>query len=146
MTSNLKVGFRERQCKRLSESIAINPSHSKKARPTLSLDSLSKPTLPNTAAIVASGSDEKLSSIGDIPYHEMRKPFIISGSVSEDSFECPNPSPHHPKSIYIPSWEEVFKVMRRILSFTEMEPPVQDMEVLFPATQRIQIEVDEDPN
>ena len=36
--------------------------------------------------------------------------------------------------------------MRRILSFTEMEPPVQDMEVLFPATQRIQIEVDEDPN
>ena len=76
----------------------------------------------------------------------MRKPFIVLGNINEDSFECPNPSPHHPKSIYIPSWEEVFKVLRRIFSFTEMEPLVQNMEALFLATQRIPIEVDEDPS
>nr|CAN69098.1 hypothetical protein VITISV_025440 [Vitis vinifera] len=47
MTTNLRVGFHEGQRKRLSESIAIGPSSSKKAHPAPSLDSPSKPT-PST--------------------------------------------------------------------------------------------------
>ncbi|KAL6350513.1 hypothetical protein AAG906_019160 [Vitis piasezkii] len=47
---------------------------------------------------------------------------------------------------YVPSREEVSELLSRIPFFIERETLVQDMRVLFPATQRIPIEVDEDPN
>ena len=103
MASDLRVGFCERQHKRLSESIAINPSHSKKACPELAPDPLSKLTLPTITTIVTSGLDEKPSFIEDISYHETRKPFVISGKISKDSFECLNFSPLHTKVTYIPN-------------------------------------------
>ncbi|KAL6322067.1 hypothetical protein AAG906_003469 [Vitis piasezkii] len=46
--------------KRLSESIAINPSHSKKAYSAPAPDSLSKPTPSTTTAFITLGPDEKL--------------------------------------------------------------------------------------
>ena len=36
--------------------------------------------------------------------------------------------------------------MSRISSFIEREPPVQNMGVFFPATQRIPIEIEENPS
>ena len=84
MTSNLRFGFRERQCMRLSKYIVIDPFFSKKARPTPGLDSPSKLTPLTSTTVVALGSDEKPFSIGDISYHEMRKPFFVLGNISED--------------------------------------------------------------
>ncbi|KAL6316315.1 hypothetical protein AAG906_017948 [Vitis piasezkii] len=75
MASDLRVGFCERQHK--------HP--------------LSKLTLPTITTIVTLGLDEKPSFVEDISYHEIRKPFIISGKISEDSFECLNFSPLHTK-------------------------------------------------
>ena len=80
MASNLRVGFHERQHKHLFESIAIDLSPSKKAHPTPSLDSLSKPTQLTPTVDITSSLDEKPSSISDISYHEMRNPFVSQGT------------------------------------------------------------------
>ncbi|KAJ9705787.1 hypothetical protein PVL29_003744 [Vitis rotundifolia] len=119
MTTNLRIGFRERQHKRLSESTAISPSPSKKVCPALGMDSQSKPISLTPTTVVASGLDDKPSFIGDIPYHEMRKPFVVSESIIEDSFECPNPSPHCLKSTYIPNQDEMLELLRCTPSFIE---------------------------
>ncbi|KAJ9701243.1 hypothetical protein PVL29_006546 [Vitis rotundifolia] len=134
MTFNLRPGFRERQCKPLSKSIVIDPSSLKKASPALNPDFLSKltPSTPTTA--VTSSLDEKPFSIGNISYHKMRKPFVVSGNISEDSFECSNSFPFHPKLTYALSLEEVSKFLSCIPSFIEKEPLVQDTRVLFPTT------------
>lgn len=115
------------------------PSLSKKARSAPIPDSSSKPILSTPTTIVVSILDDKPSSVGDISYHEMRKPFVVSGSVSEDSFECPNSSPQHPKSTYVPNWEEVSELLRHIHSFTKRELLMQDMRALFLATQRLSV-------
>ena len=75
-----------------------------------------------------------------------RKPFILLGNINEDLFEYSNSFLLHPKPTYVPSKKEVSKFLSRIPSFTENEPLVQDMRVLFLAMQWILIEVDEDPN
>ncbi|KAJ9682652.1 hypothetical protein PVL29_018551 [Vitis rotundifolia] len=135
MATNLRARFRERQHKRLSDYIVISPSPSKKACPTPRPNSLSMPTLSTPTDAITSGLNEKPSSVCNIPYHEMRKPFLISGSINEESFECPHLSPHCPKTTYVPSREKMFELLRCFLSFTENEPPMQDMGTLFSATQ-----------
>ena len=75
----------------------------KKAYPELAPDPLSKLTLLTITTIVTSGLDEKPSFIEDISYHETRKPFVISGKISEDSFECLNFSPLYTKVTYVPN-------------------------------------------
>ena len=121
MTTNLRVEFHKRQHKHLSEYIVIGLSPSKKVCSAPGLDSLSKPTPLTPIAIVASGLDDEPSSIGDIPYHKMRKPFVVSKSIIKDSFKCPNPSLHRLKPTYVPNWEEVSEFLRCTLVFTEKE-------------------------
>ncbi|RVW37496.1 hypothetical protein CK203_113227 [Vitis vinifera] len=75
MASDLRVGFCERSSVKL--------------------------TLPTITTIVTSGLDEKPSFIEDISYHETRKPLVILGKISEDSFECLNFSPLHTKRILV---------------------------------------------
>ena len=146
MASKLRVRFRERQCKHLSESIAVNPTPSKKACPK----PLSVPPLvsvpPTTVAAITLESDEKLPSANDIAYHEIRRPFFVPDNISEELFEYMNSSPSRSKSAYVPSLEEVFELLKWIPSFTEREPPIQNMSVLFPATQRILIKIDDNLN
>ena len=60
---------------------------------------------------------------------------VIGGMTSSSS---------HPKPNYVPSREKIAELMRQILSFIEREIPVQDMRVLFPAIQRILVEIDND--
>lgn len=127
MASNLRVGFHERQRKFLSEAIAINPSHSKKACPELAPDPPSKSTPLTTNAIVTSKPDEKPPSTDDISYHETRKPFVVLENISEESFECLNSAHSHPKPAYVSGREETSELLSRISSFTEREPPMQNM-------------------
>lgn len=84
MASNLRVGFYKRQRKGLSEYIVIDLSPSKKTRLTPGPDFPSKPTLSTLAIVIASSLDEKPSSVDDISYHEIRKPFVVSRNISED--------------------------------------------------------------
>lgn len=103
MTTILRTGFRDRQLNSLFESIVIDLSSSKKARLATSSDFPSRPTPSTPTIVVISSSDEKSSSVGNIPYHEMRKPFVVSVSVNEELFECANPSPLYLKPTYVPS-------------------------------------------
>lgn len=88
MTFNLRVGFHERQRKCLSESIAINPTPLKRVCPKPTLIPSPVPVPPTTAATVTPEPDEKLSSIDDIAYHEIRRPFIVPKNLNEESLKC----------------------------------------------------------
>lgn len=46
------------------------------------------------------------------------------------------------KSSRIPNWEEIGKLMRQISSFTEIETPMHNMGVPFPATRLVPIEIE----
>lgn len=124
MASNLRVRFYKRQRKGLIESIVIDLSPSKKTRSTPGLDSPSKSTLPTLVAVVASSLDEKPSSIDDISYHEMKKSFVVSGKINDDSFECSNSSSLRLKPAYVSSREEAFELLSHIPSFTKKKSPV----------------------
>ena len=102
MASNLRVRFRERQCKHLSESIAANPSHLKKACPEPTPNPLSQLASLTNTTVVALEPDEKPPFADDISYHETREPFVIWENIREESFECLG-SPIRPKPTYVPS-------------------------------------------
>lgn len=93
MTFNLRAGFHGRQRKRLSESIAVNPTPLKRVCSELTL--IPSPVLvpPTTAMTVTPESDEKLSSIDDIAYHEIKRPFIVPKNLNEESLKCMTSSP-----------------------------------------------------
>lgn len=146
MTTILRTGFHDRQLNSLFESIVIDLFSSKKARLATSSDFPSRPIPSTPTVVVISSSDEKSSSVGNIPYHGMRKPFVVSVSVNEELFECANPSPLYLKPTYVPSREEMSKLLSCILFFTKREPLVHDIRVFFPVMQRILVEMDKDPN
>ena len=146
MTSNQKVRLREKQHKHLFEPIAINPSHSKKTCLEPVPNPPSKLARPTIVAPITSRPNEKPSSTNNISYHKTRKPFTVLENISEESFECLNSSHPRPKLTYVLSWEKISKLLSCILFFTEKEPLVWNMGVLFSVTQRIPVEVDEDPS
>ncbi|KAJ9686907.1 hypothetical protein PVL29_015671 [Vitis rotundifolia] len=86
MNSNLRVEFREKQRNCLFESIAVNPTPSKKAysEPILVPPPAQIPS--TTAADITLEPDEKLPSADDIAYHEMRRSFVVLNNISEESF------------------------------------------------------------
>lgn len=146
MASNLKARFHERQRKCLFESIIVNSNPSKK----VSLEPVSVPPPVPVHLIIAAGiipeSDEKILSTNVIAHHEPMRPFIGPYHFSDESFQYLVSSLPCPKSTYVPNEEEVSKLLRRIISFIERETLIQNMRVLFPATQRILVEIDNDPS
>lgn len=126
MASNFRVGFRERQLKPPSKSIVVNPSPLKKVCTESFLNPLSQSSLPTTAVVVASELDDKPPSTDDISYHETRELFFILENINEESFECSG-SPLDPKPVNVPSQEKISELLKRIHSFTEREPPVQNI-------------------
>ncbi|RVW36973.1 hypothetical protein CK203_103668 [Vitis vinifera] len=103
---------------RLSESIAVSPSFSKKAYLKHAyLEPTSAPVLvPVSLTIVVEiipKPKEKLSSTDDIAHHEPRRPFTGRNHFSEESLNCMASSPSHPKPSYVPNWEEVAELLRQ---------------------------------
>ena len=87
MASNLRARFRERQRKRLSESITVNPIPSKRACSEPAPTPMSVSVPPATATTVALELDEKLLFANDIADHDPRRPFVSPNHFSEESFE-----------------------------------------------------------
>ena len=149
MATNLRAGFWERHYKCLSKSIVVNPTPSKRAYPE---PVCSEPI--STLALVSSSStivveitpklDEKLHSVEYIAHHELRRPSIGPDHFSEETFGCMAYSSSRPMPNYIPNRDEVVEFLRQISSLIERETLVQDMTVLFPATQQILIEIKSD--
>lgn len=146
MTSNRRVGFHERWHKCLSKSIAVNSITSKKACSEFAPNPPSMPALSTTIMVVTLESDEKLPSIDDIYYHETNRPFVALENFSKESFECMNCFSPCPKTAYVPSQEEISKLLTHISSFTERGVPIQNIGVLFLVTQQIPVEIDKNPS
>lgn len=108
MVSNLRVGFRERQRKRMSESIVFSPSPSKRPCPDAAYSELASAPVPMITYLTAtvkiiSKSDEKLHSIEDIAHHEPRRLSINPDHFSEESLGNMVSPSSHPKLGYVPS-------------------------------------------
>lgn len=119
MTSNMRVRFHERWCKCLSKSIAVNSITSKKACPEPAPNPPSMPALLTTVMVVTLKPDEKLPSTDDISYHETKRPFVVLENFSKESFECMNYFSLRPKTAYVPSREEISKLLTHIHFFIE---------------------------
>ncbi|RVW34135.1 hypothetical protein CK203_084325 [Vitis vinifera] len=65
-----------------------------------------------TTATVILESDEKLPSVDDIAYHEMRKPFVVMENLSEESFKCMASSPPRLKSAYVLNRDEISELLK----------------------------------
>lgn len=146
MDSNLRIGFCERQHKHLFESIAINPTPSKKACLEPASAPPPVPIPPTTIVSITRESDEKLLSADDIAYHEIKRSFVVPNNLNKESFEYMTFSPPHLKSSYVPNQDDVSKLLKQIPSFTERKPPVKNMGMLFPTTRWILIKINDNPN
>ena len=117
MATNLRAGFQERQHKHMSESIVVNLAPSKRAYPKpIYQELVSAPTpMPmssTTTAYTIPELDERLPSAEGITYHDPRRPSIGPDHLSDESLEYMTSFPSHPKSSYVPSREEITKLMR----------------------------------
>ena len=117
MATNLRAGFQERQCKRLSESIMVNFVPSKRLCPEpiylKPISALASVPAPSTiAAGTIPDPDERLPSIGGTTYHEPMRPFPGLDHLNAESIKCLVSFPSCPKSSYIPSRKEKAELMR----------------------------------
>lgn len=112
MTINLRARFKERQRKRLSESIMVNHSPSK--RPC-SESLCPKPVLvvvlvlaPSTAAIgINLELDERFLSVEGTTHHELRRLSPSSEHLNNESIECVASFSSRPKLSHIPILKEI---------------------------------------
>ncbi|RVW99883.1 hypothetical protein CK203_029238 [Vitis vinifera] len=102
MAVNLRVGFKERQHKRLSKSITITLPPSKRPCPKILYSELVL-----TFALRPSSSLTQLN---------------------DDSVECVTSISSCPQAPHAPSWEEIAELMQQIPLFTKREAPVHNME------------------
>lgn len=130
----------------MSESIAINPTPSKRAYLESASAPLPVPIPPTTIVSVTHESDEKLLSVDDIAYHEIKRSFVVPNNLNKESFEYMTFSPPHLKSAYVPNQDDVSKLLKQIPSFAERKPPIQNMDMLFSTTRWILIEINGNPN
>ncbi|RVW87611.1 hypothetical protein CK203_041142 [Vitis vinifera] len=136
MATNLRVGFKERQYKCLSESIMVNPTPFKRTclEPIcLELVSALTPVLvPSTTAVgIISGPNERLPSVEGTAHHEPRRPSLGLDHLSDESIECVAFFHSRPKSSHILNREEIAELMRQTPSFTERETLMQNMGVII---------------
>lgn len=136
MATNLRVGFKERQHKCLSESIMVNPTPFKRTCPEpIYLEPVSALTLvlvPSTTAVgIISGPNERLPSVEGTAHHEPRRPSLGLDHLSDESIECVAFFHSRPKSSHILNREEITELMRQTPSFIERETLVQNMGVII---------------
>lgn len=146
-----RVGFKESQHKCLFESIMVNLTSLERpypepicSEPVLTLAQVPAP-LTTTIGIIPE-LDKRLPSVKGISHHESRSPSSSPNHLSNKLVECVASFPSHPNSSHIPSREKITKLIRQIPSFIEREIRVQNIRVLFSATQWIPVEMESNPS
>lgn len=139
MATNLRTRFKDKQRKRLSESITVNSlsfkrpySESLCSEPVLVIAPVLVPS--TVAASTNLESNERLRLAEGTAHQEPQRPFSSPEDLSDDSAKCVAFVFSRPKSSRTPNREEITELMRQIISFTEREAPVHNMGVLFSAT------------
>lgn len=92
MIANLRAGFRERQCKRMSESVMIVPPAKKPCIEVLCLELVSVIALAPEPSAAAIGTKPALnrrpSSVGATSHPELEGPSTSPTLLNDDSIEC----------------------------------------------------------
>lgn len=135
MVANLRVGFKERQRKRLFESITVISFPSKIPCPEILCP---EPVLAIALALVPSttttGSNLLVEEAARLA---LERPSSDLAHLNDDSVEFVASIPSHPLASRAPNREEIAELMKQIPCFTEREAPVHNMGVLFLATWRV---------
>lgn len=141
MTANLRADFQEKQQKRLSELIVVNPSLAKKLKTSIEKGSSSKPCrIPSIVSVPYSSPRNKPKDVENILFHGVRETITISGDDS-----TPSTQPPLNASADVHSREELDVLLEHFSTFVDMEPLMANMSKLFPIMQQIPINVTNDP-
>ena len=145
MVANLRAGFKERQRKCLSKSIAVTPLLAKRScakdtyvEPISNAPSAPMPLVnavgPNNAPIAKSPTRKDVcptqdgTSIG--PTH-------VGDNLDRKDASIPS---------RVPSWEEMAELLKQVPCFTEAEPLSTNMADFFLLTKRVSVDLDDNPS
>ena len=146
MASNLRLGFRESQHKHLLESIVVNPSLSKKSSSKTCLRSFVHASTADYCCGRHLGAEWETSLYWRHFLSWDEKTFCHPRELQQGIIHVHEFSSSSSKVSLCPQVGGDIWAMSRISSFIERAPPVQNMGVFFPATQRIPIEIEENPS
>ena len=145
MVANLRAGFKERQHKCLSKSIAVAPFLAKRScakdtyvEPISNAPPAPMPLVnavgPNNAPIAKSPTRKDVcptqdgTSIG--PTH-------VGDNLDRKDASVPS---------RVPSWEEMAELLKQVPCFTEAEPLSTNMADFFLLTKRVSVDLDDNPS
>lgn len=144
ITTNLRVDFKERQCKRLFESIIVvlppdKRSCTEEPHEALVPDTSSMPMPPIDAA---GPSNVPVAKSPNRKYVCPTQDEVSTGPapVGDDLDRKYAPAP--PRA---PNWEEMMELLKRVPCFTKVEPPSIKMLEFFSLTKRISMNIDGNP-
>ena len=140
MSTDLRVGFKERHRKRLHEAIHMVPPPTKRACPEGAREEPRRQVLPMPMP--------PLDTVGPSSTLVVEKevdPTLggVSGGVAlvEEGLDQKDT----PASAPPPSWDEMMEMLKHMSCFTDAEPPFTKMSDLFPFTKRISMNLGGDP-
>lgn len=140
MATDLRAGFKERHCKHFHKAIEVAAPPTKRAclegvQEEPMRDVLSGPMPPSDATGPSSvpAVEKEISTVPN---------GVPSGAAPVDEVLDQKDTP---TSILPPSWDEMMEMLRRVLCFTDAEPPSTKMSDFFPLTKRISVNLSGEP-
>ena len=151
MAPNLRVDFKEGQCKCLSESImVIHPPTKKPCTKILCPELVSTIALvPEPSTFVAGTSHAPVgrpSFSEKASYPKLGGPSTSLAYLNDDSIECVASISSCHQAPCAPNQEKIVELLKQVPCFTESEALVNNIGGLFPATRRVSVDLDNDPN
>lgn len=148
MAANLRAAFKERQCKHLSDSIAIAYHFAKKSCTEVPhlvpvLDILLVPK-PSTDAVGLSRVPDARPSIGKDAYPKRGGVSTVSIPLSDELVDYTTSVPPCAQGPRAPSWKEMIELLKQVPYFTKTKAPSISMGDFFPATKRVTVDLNGD--
>lgn len=145
MATNLRVNFKERQCKHLSESIAVVHLPAKRScteephvAPVLDTPSVQ---MPHTGIARPKSVSAMRPHIGKDVYPERDRAPTGSTPIGDDLEDEKDVS-----TLYRPpSWEKMVELLKQVPYSTEVEPPSTKLSDFFSLTKQVIVDIDDNP-
>lgn len=141
MTLNPRVGFKERQRKRLFKALLATPSPAKRTRPEVSHEELVL--------------DVPMAQVPPFDIARSGQELFVISSAEKDAFPTQDMTPightlnddinDKDVPISFPSWEEITTLLRQVPYFTALEPPTTSIDAFFLLTHRYFVDMLDDP-
>lgn len=149
MAVNLRADFKEKECKRLFESIVVATPPTKKScaeipHATPILDIPSEPK-PSSDAIRPSHVPTAKPPIGKYGHPEQGEASTGLAPPNNNFVEYVVSVPPCPQVPRTPSREEMAKLLKQVSCFTEAKPPMTSMWDFFPFPKWVMMDLDNNP-